>query len=262
MSFILDALKKSEAERQRQTGPTLLELRITHPRRRYPIWALALGGLLAVNAIVLLFVVLHRPAAPGSVTGATAAATAGAPTAASGAASGVAALPAVPVSASAGPTPATPSARLAATAQAATAQGATAQATPPPDTTENGAARTSVPPLAGSGDNPAAASATPLQNPADDAPAVMPAKPVTPADLAALPTRASLGDQVPVLQLNMLVTSNRPADRYALINMHRVREGDVLPEGARVLAITPDGVAMEYHGQDFLLPRADAPPSQ
>ncbi len=34
MSFILDALKKSEAERQRQTGPTLLEVRVTQPRRR------------------------------------------------------------------------------------------------------------------------------------------------------------------------------------------------------------------------------------
>ncbi len=43
MSFILDALKKSEAERQRQTGPTLLELRVTQPRRRYPAWALWVG---------------------------------------------------------------------------------------------------------------------------------------------------------------------------------------------------------------------------
>jgi hypothetical protein len=35
--------------------------------------------------------------------------------------------------------------------------------------------------------------------------------------------------------------------------MHRVREGDVLPEGARVLAITRDGVALDWHGQQFML---------
>ena len=34
MSFILDALKKAEAERQRQTGPTLLEVRVTQPRQQ------------------------------------------------------------------------------------------------------------------------------------------------------------------------------------------------------------------------------------
>jgi hypothetical protein len=35
--------------------------------------------------------------------------------------------------------------------------------------------------------------------------------------------------------------------------MHRVREGDVLAEGPRVLAITREGVALDYHGQDFML---------
>src|SRR6185437_9163877 len=67
MSFILDALKKSEAERQRQAGPTLLEVRITRPRRRYPLWAAIVGALLAVNAVVLVAFVLHRPAAPAAL---------------------------------------------------------------------------------------------------------------------------------------------------------------------------------------------------
>src|SRR6185437_10377828 len=64
MSFILDALKKSEAERQRQSGPTLLELRMTQPRRRYPVWAVWVGVLLALNVAVLLYALLRRPAAP------------------------------------------------------------------------------------------------------------------------------------------------------------------------------------------------------
>ena len=37
--------------------------------------------------------------------------------------------------------------------------------------------------------------------------------------------------------------------------MHRVREGDVLPRGVRVLAITRDGVALDYRGQEFMLGR-------
>jgi hypothetical protein len=63
MSLILEALKKSEAERQRQSGPTLLEVRIAKPQRRYPIWALVVGALLAVNMILLLVFVLRRPSA-------------------------------------------------------------------------------------------------------------------------------------------------------------------------------------------------------
>ena len=46
---------------------------------------------------------------------------------------------------------------------------------------------------------------------------------------------------------------NRPHDRYALINMHAVHEGDSLPEGARVLAITREGVVLDYQGQQFML---------
>jgi general secretion pathway protein B len=137
-----------------------------------------------------------------------------------------------------------------------------------------------VAPLA-SADGPASAAAgsapaVTLRNPADEEPAVAPgpaaaaapaagtvsAQPLTPADYASLPTLSSLGDSVPALQLNLLVSSTRPAARYALINMRRVHEGDVLPEGARVLAITRDGVAMEYRGQDFLLRPPAAPPAQ
>src|SRR5579863_830487 len=61
MSFILDALKKAEAERQRQTGPTLLEVRITPPRRRFPLWMLIIGGLLGINILLLGFFALRRP---------------------------------------------------------------------------------------------------------------------------------------------------------------------------------------------------------
>src|SRR4029077_5348449 len=74
MSLILEALKKSEAERQRQSGPTVLEVRVARPQRRYPIWARAVVVLLVVNMLLLLLFVLRRPAttAPASAPPTTA----------------------------------------------------------------------------------------------------------------------------------------------------------------------------------------------
>ena len=63
MSFILDALKKSEAERNRQSGPTLIDMRIAPPRRRLPVWIIALTVILLANFAVLAIVLLRSPAA-------------------------------------------------------------------------------------------------------------------------------------------------------------------------------------------------------
>ena len=246
MSFILDALKKSEAERQRQSGPTLLELRITHPRRRYPIWALVVGGLLAVNALVLLVVLLRRPA-PLGVTQAAAAAgasAAGAPTPAAAAPAAAAkTASAVPV-----PVP------VQAVAPLVGSEGASAQNAPAATIAAPPTAPATAQSAAGPADLAARDAASPPPNPADYEPAL--ARPSVTlqaaTDYESLPSLSTLSG-VPSLQLDLLDWSDRPAERYALINMHRVREGDVLPEGARVLAILRDGVAMQYHGQDFLL---------
>ena len=59
MSFILDALKKSEIERQRQSVPGSMDTGPAPRRPRFPIWAIALTALLAVNLAVLI-VVLTR----------------------------------------------------------------------------------------------------------------------------------------------------------------------------------------------------------
>src|SRR5579862_8175635 len=68
MSFILDALKKSESDRQRQSGPSLFEVKVAPPRRRLPIWAVAIALLLAVNVIVVSWMLLRHPteAAPSA----------------------------------------------------------------------------------------------------------------------------------------------------------------------------------------------------
>src|SRR5450755_3510926 len=60
MSFILDALKKSESDRQRQSSPALFEVKVTPPKPRFPYWAIALAALLVINIGVAAWVFLHR----------------------------------------------------------------------------------------------------------------------------------------------------------------------------------------------------------
>ena len=59
MSFILDALKKSETERQRQNTPGFADVPDATSPPRAPRWLWVLGGLLAINLVVLLGVMLR-----------------------------------------------------------------------------------------------------------------------------------------------------------------------------------------------------------
>jgi general secretion pathway protein B len=222
MSFILDALKKAEAERQRQTGPTLLEVRVAQPRRRFPTWTIVIGALLVINILLLIVFELRRPAPSGEPS--------------------VSARPAAPAPVTAAPTAPTAAAPAAA-ASIAAPPAALAPAAAPATTAP------SIPPDAAdqSGDNPA-----------DFEPAVSPSGSSASAansstQRARPPSLSDIGGDVPDLRLDLHVYAVRPADRYALINMHRVHEGDVLPEGARVVAIDRDGVELIYHGTNFML---------
>ena len=49
MSFILEALKKSENQRQRHVGPSLADVQVSAPREEKPWWAFAVGALLLAN---------------------------------------------------------------------------------------------------------------------------------------------------------------------------------------------------------------------
>jgi general secretion pathway protein B len=240
MSFILDALKKAEAERQRQRGPTLLELRVAAPRRRWPVWSVLIGMLLVVNIIVVLGTALRprQPPEPLAAVNATAPAAAAAPASA--------AVVVVPTVLTTVPAVATASA---------------AAASPP------GGGVNSPSALATTGAVEATdAAALPVarargSNPADDDPAVAPPTRIHRAPSAAevtktevdLPSLSELGGTVPALRLDLHVYADRPADRYALINMHKAHEGDMLPEGARVVAIDRDGVELSYQGTEFML---------
>src|SRR5262249_33294956 len=60
MSFILDALKKSESDRQRQSGPALFEVKVAPPRYRFPVWAIAIVALLVINMVIVGWMLVRR----------------------------------------------------------------------------------------------------------------------------------------------------------------------------------------------------------
>jgi general secretion pathway protein B len=244
MSLILDALKKSEAERQRNAGPTLLDVRIARPQRRYPMWSFIVGGLLLVNMVLLLIFVMRRP--PSDVSVATNRVIQGAQPAT---------LPAA--------LPATPQASASTVAPVAPATNIGAPAAPPMPTLAAPTQATSTQ-AALPADEPA--DDGPL-NPADDAPA-LPGPAATAqrsgggsvkyqrddsGGYSSLPSYSELGGNLPPLRLDLHVYAEQPRNRYAMINMQAVHEGDTLSEGMRVLAITRDGVALDYRGQQFML---------
>ena len=241
MSFILDALKKSESDRQRQSGPSLFEVKVAPPRRRLPIWAVAIAVLLGVNVIVISWMLLRRPAAQQQ------------------AASALHEAPA-PRAATATPAPAQSAAPAGQTAT--TTPQAAAVAPPPAATHASGPGQPSAPAaLADSGQNAAAPPAG--DNPSDNAPAVEPAAAPGFTTSGGAQAGGSLplyqqivtSDNLPPLHLDMHVFADRPKDRFVLINMHRAGEGDTLQGGVHVDAIRPDGVVLTYQGTQFLLPR-------
>jgi general secretion pathway protein B len=236
MSFILDALKKSESDRQRQNGPALFEVRVAPPRTRLPLWAIAVALLLALNLGVVMWMLL-RHQGHASTPIATTAAPAAAP-------ASLAATPPVPVVATSAPAGA-------GAAPAVSTSSPSAPAAVPP---------AAVPPPA------AAAPATTAEatNAEDYAPAEEPAPSglgshVRRGTASGLPLYQDLsstpGTQLPQLRLDLHVFAAHPEERFVMINMHKLREGDTLPEGVHVDSITPEGAVLTFNGSRFLLPR-------
>ena len=257
MSFILDALKKSESDRQRQSGPALFEVRVAPPRTRLPLWAIAIALLLVVNLGVVMWMLLrhqgHARSTPGSEPVTAAAATVsstGNP------------VPMVATSA-----PAAPGSAAAALAAPPTAVGNaanTAAANIAANAVANGAATPPAAPTAASAGPETVSGAPDSTNAEDYAPAAEPlasglGNHVRRATASGVPlyqdVNATLGARVPQLRLDLHVFATRPQDRFVMINMHKLREGDTLPEGVHVDSITPEGAVLSYNGSKFLLPR-------
>ena len=232
MSFILDALKKSENARQRQAGPALFEVRVAPPRRSLPIWAIVIGILLLTNGTVLIWMLLRRPAARPSP------------------------VPAA-VRAAVRPAAATPPAGI---EPSVLTPVSVAPASPP------GAGSVSVTPASASPVPASMAPAEPAATPprpaaaGDLAPAVQPPPATTEAAATGrLPLYAQIsaspGAQLPPLHMDLHVYDPDPGKRFVMINMHKLHQGDSLTDGVTVVQIRPDGVVLSYQGRKFLLPR-------
>jgi general secretion pathway protein B len=232
MSFILDALKKSEVERQRQSTPGLIDARVIARRRGLPTWAIVVGALLIVNLVVLAAVLLHQRApsvtARGAAPAADAAAGGGAaPNAAGTTRDHFSPMDAAPTYAPEIDVP---------------------QNTPPPAPP---AARSSevrpadVPRLAA---RPATRRADPLLSDPDGQ-----------ANDEALPTIDQVhltGPQaLPEIHLDVHVYGTKPGDRFIFVNGRKYHEGATLEEGPVVERIRRDGAVLNYRGLRFLLPR-------
>jgi general secretion pathway protein B len=237
MSFILDALKKSESDRQRQGGPALFEVKVARARARWPLWAIAIGALLALNLSIITWMLVRHPARGDGGSAAPPTSTAAGTSTAAAAAPLAANTGAVSAPAGAAPQSATP---------VAFAPPASAASQPPAPANAGGAAATVA-----------------EQNAADYAPAAEPAAAslshVRRTTAEGVPlyqdAAATPGSQLPQLRLDLHVFAARPEDRFVMINMHKLREGDSLPDGVHVDSITADGVVLTYNGSRFLLPR-------
>lgn len=221
MSFILDALKKSENERQRRRGPTIADIPYGRPRPSQALWMGLVVGLLLLNLGVLVFVLWpERGAEPD--TPAAAPAPASTPAAAS-----------VP--------PAAPPSTVQASAEVRPLADEALNSAQPLDEAEPGANTDTEPKLVRSATAPGAPPRASQEEPGN------------------LPTLATLGGagalNLPELHLDIHVYSTTPAERFVFINMRKYTEGQTLQEGPIVQRVVNDGVVLDYGNRRFLLPR-------
>jgi general secretion pathway protein B len=263
MSFILDALKKSEVERQRQAIPGLMDSRPLPPRAKFPLWAAALIALLVVN-LVILAVVLTRGGAPAGAgpSPTPLPATAKAPPAAASPAAAATA----PMTASQG-TPATAAMTAAATRAPAPNGAAPASAAPDHFSPMDAAPPVYAPEIPPAQDYPAAVRRSDHAGASSEgaphrAASAAPDPVLTdsnPADNEVLPSinEINVSDQPALanLHLDVHVYATQPSERFVYINMRKYREGATLAEGPVLERIRRDGVVLNYQGLRFVLPR-------
>lgn len=266
MSLILEALKKSERQRQIGTAPTLATPPMSRRRNRSTLPWLVLAIAIAVVAGWWLSREDNSDSvAPADVQDAG---TASAPVAATAKTpevpmTTVAPPPAVNIEPTA-PAPATAVSTEKRLAEAAVAVAAAAPPTAKPSISTPPAAAPSVtPPPAVVVVEPTAPQAAKAVPPAPVATAPATPPPATaaasPSATASLPKLWELPYEkrkdIPALVMSLQVYAADAAQRFAIINDERHVEGDDLGDGLLLKEITPDGLIVEYRGERFLFPR-------
>jgi general secretion pathway protein B len=246
MSYLLEALRKADAERNLGRVPDLQTAPADSRPARRRLWPWLAGLMLALTANVVVLIVVFQPRL--FQRSEPAASPAPAPPA----------VPAVPSPAGTGAAPQTqpmlaaPSPPALSAIPVAPPVAPTVPRDPPPvvpdpalPTVEEWQtfSPSTAPPLGNAASLPASPSA------AAPAPGTDP-EPLT--DLPALP--AELQGSLPRLNLDVHVYSPAAGKRFVLINARRYQEGEQLNEGPRLEAITAEGAVLSYRGQRFILP--------
>jgi len=230
MSFILDALRKSDAERQRTAAPGLADVRYAGRRVRQSVWVPILAAILAANVVLMGVQWFWRGGAKPET-----AASAPAP-------SGQAVEGPTVATAPASPEAIRPLAREAEFGEPLLEPEAGLEFMPE---TPPGAVAPAVP--------------QPLTSAPAVAPVVTPTKPSRFVVSEDLPTAEALigtgALNIPLLNLDLHVYSEKPGSRFVVIGSRRYKEGGQLSEGPTVERITPDGVVLAYQGRRFTLAR-------
>ena len=240
MSLILEALRKSEAERRRGESPDLYAelppLARAH-RRPMPIWLWLVIGVAALAIVLWLVQSVRQRPAPAAVEAI-----------ASDTADGDIAPPVVADADPPHPTPPAPT-----TTTPVRPVEPTRNPAPdivlgePPDVA-------SPPPAPAAAPDIAAVAAPPVAAP-ETLPVPPPPVPVTnDADLLRLADlSAEQRKQLPPLKISMHMWNDAPAQRFVIIDGNRLAEGDRIGD-AVVEAIKTDGVVLNWNGRRLKLP--------
>jgi general secretion pathway protein B len=224
MSFILDALRKSEHERKRNQPPGLADARVHRQSKSRNLWIPLVAILAGINIslLIVMWLTSDEPtvAAQGSPAVAPAASAPGTP------ASVATMAPQARVTPAETPGVASSSRRLIDELepnQQPAAASVSAPENPVPASTETTAE-------------------TRDSNTAESIPSYM---------------EVMLDGSVnlPPLRLDMHVYSDAVDERFVFVNMSKYREGESLSEGPRVTEITTTGVILNHQGRQFLLMR-------
>lgn len=242
MSFILDALKKSENERQRTVGPSLADAPVRVAEGNRPWWAVAVAGLLVGNLAVLLYVLLRdkTPEAASPAPAATAATVASSlPVQDQPVRPSSVNRPSRQIPPSVDPSVRSLAEEAGLSADAYDDTGYTdAEETYPAESEQAAQTMRSI-------DPPAVAPLT--ARPSESR-----------SNGEVLPSASSLiasGTSLPDMRLDIHVYSNNPSERFVFINMRKYAEGQATTEGPTVERITPEGAVLNQQGLRFVLPR-------
>ena len=229
MSFILDALRKSEDDRRRDAVPGISRAPMAVPRDRLPRWALGVMAALAV-CVLALGGAWWSSRQPGEIPGAQ-----------------------IPAAATATPPPAAVAAPETDPAGSVTAPDSspvsvTNTSIEVPAAIDEPSAATRQPATGAEPVRSLSALAAPLQDPAPPAPEARPQGP-----LPSLGEIRAQGIAVPALELQLHSYATASDARFVFINGARYMEGDEVEDDLRVVAIRRDGAVLSRLGREFLL---------